>query len=106
MKTKYYINKDKGVVVCIITVDGFYQDLTFVGKASCSPEDEFDENLGKRIANLRAHIKYHQANATAGIKEYKRIKRYIENDLLTKVKHSESVVDNLKSVLVEISNYE
>lgn len=69
METKYYINKEKGVVVCKITIQDRWTEITYTGKARCLPEDTFDEELGKRIANTRAHIIMHQDNLQRSSKE-------------------------------------
>lgn len=79
---KFYVNKEKRVVVCVIGVERhfptcfveefcykepefFEQKLMpdgiptrFVGKAICSESDEWDEELGKEIAFTRAKRKY------------------------------------------------
>ena len=58
-ETKYYVNPEKKTVVCVITIqDDYFDDLLrFEGKAKCSPEDVFDENIGRQIAQNRAFIK-------------------------------------------------
>lgn len=58
-ETKYYVNPEKKTVVCVITIqDDIFGDLLrFEGKAKCSPEDAFDENIGRQIAQNRAFIK-------------------------------------------------
>ena len=58
-ETKYYVNPEKKTVVCVITIrdDYFGQTHRFEGKAKCSPEDVFDENIGRKIAQNRAFIK-------------------------------------------------
>ena len=76
--TKFHVDKENGVVVCIITMDeddiignriqkydlwgvawDSYRQLSkrFVGVAKCAPEDEFDETYGKRLAEYRACVK-------------------------------------------------
>lgn len=83
LDVKYYTDKDAGVTVCIISVDPFKTAdrinryvlanglsascLTkipehFRGKAKCSPQDEFNEEAGKKIAFDRAFRKYAKAN--------------------------------------------
>lgn len=67
---KYYINSEKGTVVCVMNCSvctpspifwyGFSgpmvdnANLTGMGIAKCSKNDVFDENRGKRIAAARA----------------------------------------------------
>lgn len=69
--TEYYVNRDKKTVVCTITTFDDFQTrlwkyglldfggyepekMVFKGIAKCHPEDQFDENLGKKIAEYRA----------------------------------------------------
>jgi len=58
-ETKYFVNPEKKTVVCIITVqDDYFREIhCFEGKAKCSPEDTFDEETGRKIAQKRAYIK-------------------------------------------------
>lgn len=44
--------------VALNRMDLFLMDNTFVGIAKCSPEDEFDERVGKNLAFQRAYEKY------------------------------------------------
>lgn len=77
----FYINKDKGTVVCkmvgrltgftgdvenflvdnnkatIISIDDDFAYMEFIGKAKCCPGDEWDEKLGRQIAESRAKMK-------------------------------------------------
>ena len=72
--TTYYINKEKRTVVCVMDTfndvcdkirkydlkvpDKYYcEKKTFRGVAKCSPEDEWDEAVGKRLAERRAAAK-------------------------------------------------
>lgn len=78
IKRNFYVNKEKGVVTCVITtwnspntslgdyIDGYGYATkdrrvlcrhTFIATAKCSPLDIFDENKGKRIAESRAKVK-------------------------------------------------
>ena len=79
---KFVVNKEEGVVVCIMEVTtahtdsasfGFsstkiqetkapkvynvYRTFTVIGKAKCCPSDVFDEAIGRRIAESRAKSK-------------------------------------------------
>ena len=85
---KFYVNESKRVVVCVIPhtrrmVNDFihehfqFEDLdfwyglyntemismpnSFIGKAVCAPEDEWDEELGKMIAFSRAKDKCYKS---------------------------------------------
>ena len=47
---RFQVNKEKGIVTCILT-DKYGQEIyTFVGIAKCDPQDQFDEEIGKLIA--------------------------------------------------------
>jgi len=53
----YKVNKEKGVVTCVLTVRSRIMSDVFVGIARCSKEDTFDEDFGKTIARQRAVLK-------------------------------------------------
>lgn len=74
----FYINKAERTVTCVLygccadatnliekyawnLLSGFYDDLSikysYVGFAKCSPDDEFDEEFGMRLARYRANRK-------------------------------------------------
>ena len=73
---RYIINKEKRKVVCIIDNTqfklrnflfshlpyGIYPELElsprYIGIATCAKEDEWNENLGKRIAFHKAKVKF------------------------------------------------
>ena len=78
----YYVNKEKKVVVAKMTgcaselaydmcrkgyqpVSSFEIADAFIGKAKCSPDDTFDEEIGKKIAFKRAYKKYVMAKKKA-----------------------------------------
>ena len=107
-KTEYKVNRDKRTVTCIITTTedfmnkiikygfsdvfdrfGFTYDnwnddsfdiRKYVGVAKCSPEDEWDEEYGKQLAEYRA-MKKRRAD--------------INNDLKTFVRRTYKNLDNL-----------
>lgn len=103
MKTNYYVNAEKGVVICKIKSewqDEFKYELT--GRADCSPDDVFDEQIGKRIAELRAHIVLH-AESIPMLKAKQ--KRYSDAAVATsrEVQRHQSLVDRMKSQIKEIT---
>ena len=76
---KYLVNKEKGVCTCVISdckydaideikrmfgysgtlllipmTKRYILNTKYVGIARCAPEDEFDENIGKKLAYERA----------------------------------------------------
>lgn len=79
MKEKYIVNKEKRTVVCILSncsedvlkaidksfrkifISDLYINDKYVGVAKCSPEDEWDEKIGKRLAFSRAYAEYRGA---------------------------------------------
>ncbi len=77
---RYIINKDKGVVVCILSgctyigfdrlrkyfpkyslCDNFEIKDEYVGVAKCAPEDVWDEEYGKKLAFFKARKKRNKA---------------------------------------------
>lgn len=87
---KYFVDTEKKVVVCkLINCSNAlicdmchrgwpgYSNLliedTFIGKAKCSPEDTFDENIGKQIAHKRAVAKMFAAKERT-------LKVFVENN--------------------------
>lgn len=78
----YYVNKEKKVVVAKMTgcsnglacdmlrkgyspIPSFEITDAFIGKAKCSPDDTFNEEIGKKIAFKRAYKKYVMAKKKA-----------------------------------------
>lgn len=51
------VNPAKRIVVYVIVTNW---GIKFVGKAKCTPDDEWQENIGKDIARCRAHLKYQE----------------------------------------------
>jgi predicted RNase H-like nuclease (RuvC/YqgF family) len=68
----YHVNEKKRSVTCQINSRGEH----IYGVAKCNPDDEWDVNLGKAIASLRAEIKQRKrdlANTGEVIEELKQI---------------------------------
>ena len=97
LESKYIINKEKRTIVCLLTTTGefkeklekygfhdysvdWYNDVAiYTGVAKCAPEDEWDENYGKQLAEYRAH-RARQAQVNEKLKKYmKRMARCIDN---------------------------
>lgn len=96
--TEYKVNKEKGTVVCILTVindiplrlakyglaDEDYDDIDFdiriyKGIAKCAPEDHWDEIYGKRLAEYRAS-RARQIDVNNELKSYIRgVSKCIDN---------------------------
>ena len=96
--TEYKVNKEKGTVVCILTVindiplrlakyglaDEDYDDIDldiriYKGVAKCAPDDVWDEVYGKRLAEYRA-ARARQIDVNTELKSYiNGISRCIDN---------------------------
>lgn len=73
--TNFYVKPEDGVVICkVVAVEhcGCIYN-TFIGKAVCQPEDTFDEVIGRRIAETKAHIKLHKRIRKDWFQEYERL---------------------------------
>ena len=97
--TEYIVNKEKRTIVCIITtvndvperlekyglMDEDYDDIDldiriYKGIAKCAPGDEWNETLGRRLAEYRASKK-RQVD--------------VNNELMKFIKDSSACLDNL-----------
>ena len=82
--TKFKINKEKGVVVCIVECGNDVFNILrkygfaphchdwkkiYKGIARCAPEDEWDETYGKRLAEYRA-MRARQIDVNNQLKAY------------------------------------
>lgn len=95
--TEYIVDKDKRTVVCILTTvddipsrlekyglaDEDYDDIVdtriYKGIAKCAPEDTWDEEYGKRLAEYRAS-RMRQVDVNNELKRFIRgISRCIDN---------------------------
>lgn len=59
MKRRLFVNEEKRTIVVVRK----NKRGIFKGRAKCSPEDTFDEELGAEIANLRMEIQYSKKKA-------------------------------------------
>lgn len=75
---KYYINKEKGIVVALST----YAGKNVRGIAKCDPRDEFDEEIGMKIAASRCATRVAKRRVDRAVDEYLKA---IEN--FTKAQH-------------------
>ena len=53
-RCKFYYNKDEQTIICMT----LYKGKPVRGIAKCNPEDEFDLELGKKLAYLRCRKKF------------------------------------------------
>lgn len=51
---KFYCNKEEKTIICAV----LYKGKTIRGIAKCDPEDEFNLELGKKLAYLRCRKKF------------------------------------------------
>lgn len=99
-ETKYFVNPEKKTVVCIITVqDEYFREIhRFEGKAKCSPEDTFNEEIGKEIARNRAFIKM-----KAYLRDYKKeVRKAIATHLIALTKLNMKFLDGINRNEAEI----
>ena len=92
---KYIVKPEIGLVVCVIKEDW---NNVFRGVAKCSPEDQFDEEKGKRIAYLRACKKRKRAfikDCRGDIEMYREEIRWWEEKI---AQHQRKLDKMLKSV--------
>lgn len=103
MKTNYYVNKEKGVVICKIKSD-WRDEFTFdiKGRADCNPDDVFDEQIGKRLAELRAHVILHTESIPVLKTQQEKYLRVVETKS-KEIKRHQSMVDKMKSQIKEIT---
>ena len=114
MRTYDYIVKaDEKVVVCIMSV--WNDDYTnprkfrFSGVAKCSAEDTFSEEIGRKIAQRRALIKFKKACIRANkswLENLRRQKAEIDASIaktLNAVSNMSDTVSRLKVEIAELS---
>lgn len=93
---RYIINKKAGMVICVLSgckyiackrvfkYTHYYNNFlwkinnTFVGVAKCAPEDEWDEEFGKKLAFFRARKKRNKAINNAVNEAIKTIENEVE----------------------------
>lgn len=94
------VNEEKGAVVTILTGVDNGVNFKFVGVAKCSPEDTFNEEIGRIISYKRARIQMLMAFRSSVRREIKNIRKY-----MTSAKEAEDTITrkiiNLKD---EINN--
>ena len=65
-KYHFYHNEENGTIVCTT----LYKGQMVRGVAKCSPEDNFDINLGKKLAYLRCKEKFSRKKLARARKAY------------------------------------
>lgn len=100
---KYVVNKEEGVVVCIIKCrlrkldrprwcyaclndffNGEYNEFAFVGVAKCHKDDTFDEQKGKYIAESKAKCKLYSSAETLLKKSFDKL-RSLTDDVVAHI---------------------
>lgn len=71
------VNEEKGAVVTILTGVDNGANFKFVGVAKCSPEDTFNEEIGRIISYKRARIQMLMAFRSSVRREIKNIRKYM-----------------------------
>ena len=86
VKTEFYVNEKKRTIVCVIFTKnevldrlwkyGIYdctmdlaEECEYVGIAKCAPEDVWDENYGRKLAEYRA-MEIRRKDVNRKIKNY------------------------------------
>ena len=80
MTVKYIINPTKKYVIAIVKSDG----KAVKGVAKCSPNDTFDEEVGKRLAAARCKVKVMKKQAESAsryVELYRELKEGAERKL-------------------------
>lgn len=112
-EVRYFVDTEKKVVVCKLEncsnalicdmchkgwpgdADFLIKD-SFIGKAKCSSEDVFDENIGKKIAYKRAIAKVFEAKRKvlkAFVTDYKRVTDELVKDTSKLIAKYENIVN-------------
>ena len=130
MNTKYYINDERKTIVAktentktlmaelweqglagfveILCASKKYNDFRypktdFVGKAVCSPKDEYNEEVGKKIAAWKADLKYHKYNANR-YRDIILMLHEVVNRIEANMKKHENCCAALEKKLEEVNN--
>ena len=107
----YIVKEDERVVVCIMSVwnDEYTnpRKFRFSGVAKCSPEDTFDEETGKKIAQRRALLKFKKACIQSNkiwLENLNRQKAEIETSIAKVTKAISNMNDTVERIKGEISD--
>ena len=98
-----YFTTDNKVVTCKITVVASDDTVpfSFVGTASCSPDDKFDFKKGRKLALARAEIEARKYYKKLYNKLYKKFQEALEpiNDFCidcnSQIEHNKEYIKNL-----------
>ena len=110
---RYEINKEKRETVCVLTskrLNNSNYRLVTIGKTVCLPEDEWNEEIGKEIALMKAKkkvLKYDIIGLKEELKRNFRSQDELEKKCQKIVKeliHAESYIDKLEKKIKIKSN--
>lgn len=91
-----YTNEEKRTVVAKITEHG----KEFIGKAKCSPDDQFDPLIGKTIAVQRAKKKLLEFRYKTTV----RILRYHKREILELLKDIDKITEGIHNCVEIITS--
>lgn len=95
---KYIVKPEIGLVVCIIRDDEF---TSWRGSAKCSPDDTFNEDIGKKIAFLRACAK----RKRSALQDIKLNLEWIDYDLKEIEERKARLLKKVNSIRVSLAKY-
>lgn len=107
----YIVKEDERVVVCIMSV--WNEEYTnprkfrFSGVAKCSPEDTFNEETGKKIAQRRALLKFKKACIQSNkiwLENLNRQKAEIETSIAKVTKAISNMNETVERIKSEIND--
>ena len=102
---RYNFYKTKNKVICVSS----YAGKTVRGIAKCSPEDAFDEEKGKRLAQLRCDLKVAAArvrNAEAKMDEAEKVLTSAEVRFDNMCAYYDDASRELDDLVVELEEFE
>lgn len=107
MRTYDYIVKEEDrVVVCIMTIISDGEKFRFSGVAKCSDTDDFSAEKGKKIAQIRALLKFKKAVLTANkmsLKSMHKVHQGISNKIMQREKAIGRICDTISRMNEEIA---
>ena len=95
MSKKFIVNEP--YVICILTDRKLGKK--FKGIAKCAPEDMFDENKGKQIAELKAKIKRDNYKIKQLDTKFRYLKNWVNNELDQIQKRQDELFRGIKECL-------
>lgn len=97
---KIIVNEDKQTVTTILYNADDTNKFKFVGVAKCSPDDNFDVDVGAKISYRRAKIAMLRQGRDSVRLERDRVSKYVENYQ----KIYDNIQKNINKLMDEIDN--